>query len=106
MPEKPYKMPTPAIGFAYWYPAKTGYDPLPAIVTQVGNNSVNLTVWPPDNRGGLPKDGVRHISDPSVEKQAGYDQGVWDYTDDARRLQAAEASIARLMEAFGEAPPQ
>lgn len=100
--EAPYKMPVPTIGFCYWYPDKVGYDPVPAIITQTGNNSVNLTVWPPDNRGGLPKDGVRHVSDPSVEKQAGYNQGVWDFTAETKKIAALEAQVARVLEAFGE----
>lgn len=103
--KNPYKMPRPSIGACVWYPTKQGgLDPVPAIITQVGNNSVNLTVWPPDNRGGLPRDGVRHISDPSVEKQPGYDSGVWDYTDDVKRLNAIEAQVAELMTAFGSTP--
>ncbi len=99
-----YVMPVPSVGFCLWYPAKQGYAPIPAIITQVGVSSVNLTVWPPDNRGGLPKDGVRHISDPSVEKQAGYDQGVWDFTDETKRQHEIAAKLAQLLAAFGEAP--
>jgi hypothetical protein len=103
--DQPYVMPRPTVGFCVWYPARTGYDPVPAIITQVGIGSLNLTVWPPDNRGGLPTDGVRHISDPSVDKMTGYAAGVWDFSDDTKKLHALEKSVAAVLAAFGDQPP-
>ena len=113
MPEPKYVMPPARVGFAVWYPDKTNFlaSPIPCIVTVASDRSVSLTVWAEDNKGGLPKDGVRHISDPEVDKMAGYTAGVWDYAPDTKelfafkaRLGGLETGVAALIEAFGGMP--
>lgn len=45
-----------------------------------------LTVFAPDNRGGLPKDGVRHITDPEFGEHPSQEGGCWDFTEDQKIL--------------------
>jgi hypothetical protein len=70
------------------------------MVTAIGERSVSLTIFAPDNRGGIPKDGVRHCSDPDNRMHPGYDGGSWDFLPSeiaiVGRLMALEAEIAEL----------
>lgn len=108
-PNKKYVMPHASLGLCVWYASRES-TPIPAIITQVGEGSVMLTVFAPDNRAGVPKDGVRHISDPMVRQYPTYEAGTWDYCDGDRqnlepesrlalaeaRLEAIEAAVAEL----------
>lgn len=90
-------MPVPSLGPCVWRAATNPQDPVepvPAIITQVGQRSVMLTVFAPDNRGGLPKDGVRHIGDPELGDHPNYEGGCWDFTDDHKRIAGLEQMLA------------
>jgi hypothetical protein len=104
MPAPKYAMPPARLGFALWRSDKHSKEAIPAIVTAYGDRSVNLTVWAEDNRGGIPKDGVRHISDPEIEQMSGYSAGVWDYADDTKELLQLRHVVASLVDAMGGLP--
>lgn len=94
-------MPVPSLGPCVWKATTNPNDPVepvPAIVTQVGQRSVMLTVFAPDNRGGLPKDGVRHISDPELGDHPNYEGGCWDFTPD----QVLVGVLRDLVMSFGD----
>jgi hypothetical protein len=99
-----YEMPKPPVGAVLFYPA-IGNEPVPALVTQVGKRAVNLLAFPPDTRGGIPRDGVRHIDDPDVRRStATATLGVWDFTDEHKQLAAQRRLLAQLAEAVGFDP--
>jgi hypothetical protein len=64
-----------------------------AIVTRIGAGAISISLFPPDNKGCLPKDGVRHASDPELARIIS-NSGVWDYTDAGKRLRVLEAELA------------
>jgi hypothetical protein len=77
-------MPKISLGPCLWRYAP-GAEPSAALVTRVNRETVSVIVFPPDSRGGSPRDGVRHSSDPRVPKLAtSNDTGVWDYCEDHR----------------------
>jgi hypothetical protein len=78
MPPTKYKMPKPT-AIVMWRPSP-GIPPSPAAVTHVGQTAVNLMIFPPDSRAGLPKDAVRHSTDPLVKNQLAPEAGIWDFT--------------------------
>jgi hypothetical protein len=87
-------MPHASIGPCVWMPTPYG-EPSPALITQVGKRTLNLTVFAADTRGGFIKDGVRHASDPDLNRTvASGEAGCWDYTSDQKRL-------SQLEQAFG-----
>ena len=91
-----YSMPPAKVGPCLWYPSREA-DPVPALVTQVGKRSVNLTLFAPDNRAGIPKDGVRHKSDPDIDRLPDViNAGCWDYTDDQKQLAATVELMAQI----------
>ncbi len=96
-----YQMPKPNLGPCLWYPSRDTAEAVPAMITAVGYDNVNLSVFPPDNRGSIPKDGVRHISDPQLFEHPGYDAGCWDYTDQDKKLFALVADVAKLKKDLG-----
>jgi hypothetical protein len=92
----PYKMPAANVGPCLWFPSLKD-EPMPALITSVGYNAVNLSVVGEGNRGFLPRDGVRHVSDPDVTRNPmAMKSGLWDYTADQKAVQ-------RLAEALGGA---
>lgn len=69
-----------------WRPSP-GADPAFAVITRHGKHANSLLVFPTESRGGIPKDGVRHVDDPwnyTAGIQA--DSGVWDFTDESKIL--------------------
>lgn len=61
-----------------------GGDPVPAVVTHIGRQGISVMIFPPDSRVGVPKEAVRHVSDPMVRTQVSPDAGVWDYPDETK----------------------
>jgi hypothetical protein len=88
-----FQMPPASVGPCLWRHSPTDQDAIPAFITLVGSRSVMLTVFAPDNRGGIPYDGVRHISDPELSDNPDRSSGCWDYTPDQLRLQVSEALV-------------
>jgi hypothetical protein len=99
-----YEMPKPPIGAVHFYPA-IGDTPVPALVTQVGRRAVNLLAFPPDTRGGVPRDGVRHIDDPDLRRTTETAMlGCWDFTDEHKLLVSQQRTLEQLAEAVGFVP--
>jgi hypothetical protein len=84
--DAPYKMPAPYC-MVRWY-SQLGAPPAPAIVTGVGNRSIQVAIFWPDNRYHELRDGVRHVSDPEIGTFLIADEqgGFWDYTEDQMKL--------------------
>lgn len=76
----PYQMPEIHVGDPVQWRYSPNGEPAAAIVTHVGRHAVSVMVFPPESRVGVPKEGVRHSSDPQLPKLAQNDGGVWDYT--------------------------
>ena len=65
-------------------------EPVPALVTARFGRTVSCTIFPLDYPRGVPKDGVRHISDPiapHIDPVEG--GGYWDFTEDQKMLHNA-----------------
>src|SRR5215831_3889322 len=100
MPVRDYKMPAIDLGPCVWRLSPHDGEWVPALVTAVGDETLNLTVFAPDNRGGMPRDGVRHVSDPTFhEHPQATDNGCWDHSPLEKRLKAAERAVGELLEA-------
>ncbi len=105
MPSPNFKMPSVSLGPCVWYGESNpvqGTIGVPAIITETSDRSVNLTVWPPDNRAGIPKSGVRHRSDPELLEHPGYDGGCWEHTASESRLQTLEVELAYLTDTVAD----
>lgn len=88
-----YEMPPAAVGPCVWRSSPTDPEAVPAFITQAGRRSVLLTIFAPDNRGGIPKDGVRHISDPELSDNPDRSSGCWDYTPDQVMIQTVQKLV-------------
>lgn len=99
-------MPAARLGPCVWYASRDGLEPVPAMITQIGQGSVMLTVFPPDNRAGLPKDGVRHVTDPVIAQYPSYESGCWDYCHSDMRLNDCEKRLAKIELALAELEKQ
>jgi hypothetical protein len=91
-----WEMPPISLGPCLWYANRSDSEACPAVVTTVCPGSVNLTVIPPDNRGTIPKNGCRHISDPVIALHPNYDAGCWDYTNEQKRMLSFERRLAKI----------
>ena len=85
-PAKSYKMPKVHQGqVVLWYDGgDRGGEPSAAIVTRVGDETVNVSVISPDCYNFRIRDGVRHLDDPH-DRRSRHDDvrdhpGCWDYT--------------------------
>lgn len=89
-PAKPaYGMPTVGLGaLVFWYGGRGGTPPVPAFVSALGTDMVDLNVLVPDSGTFLCRGGVRHRSDPNKQAIDNADVGVWDYSDEARGILA------------------
>jgi len=91
----PFTMPTPA-PVVIWRPGVAA-EPAFAIVTAVGRNAIDVLVFPPESRVGVPKTGVKHVSDPWHLKH-GLDvyAGVWEPTDETLKIEALRECLDGL----------
>jgi hypothetical protein len=66
------------------YIGASDIDSSPAIVTGVSANGavLSLSVVPRDGRFLIPKESVRHASDPDSRNAVGDDTGTWDHRAD------------------------
>jgi hypothetical protein len=87
-----YVMPKPRSRFVLWRNHQPGakggqIDECPAIVTAVYNGMIDVMAFPSNAFQGRSISGVKHVSDPSLEKMAQPNVGgVWDFTDLERRV--------------------
>ena len=91
-----YSMPAVKIGDpVVWAHSKERINEGAAgFVTAVGNETVNLIFLPTDSRGGVPRDGVRHVGDPKNQRIES-DAGVFDLSPFHKRVVAIEAALAK-----------
>lgn len=79
--------PSPSLGPCVWMSAP-GDPPCAAIITEVGLLTVTVAVFPPDARTPVTYTGVRHVSDPEIERNPGRDGGCWDFTASDKLLRS------------------
>ena len=94
-----FKMPPIKVGDTVLHWIQKGLaEPVPLIVTRVGERGLSGLAFPPGVKGGIHFDGVRHRSDPVLTKDN--TSGAWDYTD----LHKAVLKLLSSREAFGKPP--
>ncbi len=93
MSDKLYVMPRAIVGPCVWRDRPGADEVVAALITEVGQRTVGVTLFPPGSRVGITRQGVRHVSDPEFPKLVAQ-EGVWDYT--AEQLQAALLTEAFL----------
>ncbi len=95
-PQAPYKMPEVCLGeTVLWQHNFADQTPVAAVVTRVGSNAISVSIFPPDNKGCIPKDGVRHASDPGLDRIIS-NSGIWRHTDIGARLRAVEVLMESM----------
>lgn len=94
--DPPYVMPKCELGYVLWR-QHPGQEPSTAIVTRVGSRSISVVIFPPNSVGMRVKDGVRHSSDPDLNRLPLQD-GFWDYSPMELRVQALEEKVKLLEE--------
>lgn len=76
-----FKMPKVALGdIVLWRHNRVSPEPAPAVVTGVGDRAISLSIVVPGSVRVIPKDGVRHDTDPEVDRVLN-EAGVWGYTE-------------------------
>lgn len=94
--KKDWTMPRPG-ALVLWQNAPGGGSCF-AVVTQVGRNAINVMLFPPDSRLGIPKDSVRHVDDPwNLVHGVNADAGVWDHTDADKEFAALKRTVADMV---------
>jgi hypothetical protein len=87
-----YVMPRPP-AVVVWRAAPGGESNY-AVVTKYGRHAIALMIFPSDSRVGVPKESVRFIGDPwNKINGISPDSGVWEFTDETKRLMALEAKV-------------
>lgn len=81
-----YVMPRPCLGQMVLWAYNPGSEQSPAVVTKVGQDSIGVAVHVESVKDHLLKHGVRHVSDPWLNKFPSHDGGSWDFTDWDKRL--------------------
>lgn len=103
MPTEPkYVMPEVMKGdIVNWFPGFPLEDEqsCPGIVTGVGDRAISISLFPPNNRGCAPQEGVLHASDPNSKTLRG-NFGLWQHTERTQRTQRAllaEKAVADML---------
>lgn len=94
-----YTMPKVQIGdLVFWYPGgDSGLEPTPGIVTNVGERALAISLLAKDNYSVLPKDAVRHLSDPALLAVETREHGSWDYAPATKLMYEMESSIKDIL---------
>lgn len=80
-----YEMPRAYVGQVVLWKSDPSSRGAAAIVTEVGNRALHLSVLQPGLQNAQCSDGVLHVSDP-LANRPDRDEGVWDYTDGDKSL--------------------
>lgn len=89
-----YHMPRPTIGQVVYYYADCNYGvPVPAVVLDVGDHTVNLGAIVKDSMSVHPVPHARHRSDPALLRGNTSEDGAWEFTPLERGHQAALAEL-------------
>lgn len=81
----PYVSPVPNLGPILWAP-RPGMPFYSAMVTKADRNAISVIVFAEDSKGGSPRTGVLHATDPRFATLGDQTQGVWDFTADQKEL--------------------
>jgi hypothetical protein len=95
-PDK-YRAPTPDLGPVLWSHVPGG-EQSSAIVTRAGRDAIDVIIFPPESRIGIPKSGVVYVGDPRAATMVSPESGFWDYTNESKRITKLEAVIERLVD--------
>lgn len=78
----------------YWYPDGDRHqEPLPAVVTGIGSNSLNLNIFDRNSYNLRIRDGVRHVDDPAMKRDEQRESGGWQHTPATLRLRELEQKL-------------
>lgn len=105
MSQKDYAMPAVQVGqtVQWFYHYKGQHEPLAALVTKVSDRTLSLLVFHPGFHNGVPKDGVRHVSDPdrkALDAAASDDVGCWDFVPRDAELDAVCQQMPKVRSAL------
>lgn len=84
-----FKMPFVEVGLTvHWFTdAANAADPMAAVVTNVGDNSISCSIVQDNFFNLATKSGVKHRSDPRAKTQVlDNDSGFWDHTPLTKRI--------------------
>jgi hypothetical protein len=93
-PEK-YRAPTPNLGPVLWSHIPGG-EQSSAIVTRAGRDAIDVIIFPPESRIGIPKSGVVYVGDPRAATMVSPESGFWDFTAESKKLAELSALIESL----------
>jgi hypothetical protein len=74
-----YVMPRPCLGQCVLWSFNPGGEQSPAVVTKVGQDSIAVNVHVDSYKDHLLKNGVRHVTDPWLQKFPSHDGGCWSF---------------------------
>jgi len=102
----PYRMPQVEIGLlVLWYPdGNLQLPPHCGVVTRVSAQSLCINCFDPMLLNVQPRDGVKHVGDPTLRREEARAMGGWDYTPAYRRLLDLEFAVKELLNAQRESP--
>ena len=94
-----YEMPVVVAGQAImWHSdGDKNTPPIPGFVTFAGTRAINLSLIDRDRVGLVPKDGVKHVSDPSLKDRKD-EAGGWDYHPIDLAIRQELDSLRRMLE--------
>lgn len=76
-----YIMPRPCLGQTVLWSYNPGSEKCPGIVTKVGHDSIAVSIHVDSLKDHLLKNGVRHETDPWLQRFPAHDGGCWRFTD-------------------------
>ena len=102
MSDEVYKMPAPEVGEGVlWYPdGDTAQQPLPALVTRVGYETVCVSIFDSATINTRIRDGVRHLSDPRARNLETRDNGGWEFHPHGLLLRNLRKQVDELYSAI------
>lgn len=91
--------PTASLGdVVYWYPhGDLAVPPFAAVVTKVSAMSLCLNLFDPSSYNMLIRDGVKHVTDPTLRDPERREMGAWDFPPAVKRLRRLEEQFEALV---------
>ncbi len=78
--DKAFRMPDVWVGLTVlWFAGRLDGQGQAALVTAVGDEAIDVSVFIPAAITQLPRNGVRHVSDPAWKWPEKCREGFWDY---------------------------
>lgn len=88
----------------HWWPygeIGVGAKPVPAIVTEIGTRTLHLSLIAAGAKMVIPKEGVRHVSDPDAKRDEFKEVGAWSYSPIMKLLRDLGLESEMEMERIG-----